>query len=249
MRLDHACVDPAIAGPQTPVDAPHVLVSGSGEVYVIYELQQQETQGVPLLDEIRLVRSVDHGATFGAPQVISTTPIDFAGAHLALNRASGAGNGALFAAWSGSPAGTNSLMHADILVSRSTDGGQTFGPAVPVSAPATLTGHFRIDSLIAVDNTGTVGTCFDDSPASARATANGSVFTHLCATSKDQGLTWQAQTVASPVTVRPICSSCTTTPYASDGLASDFLEQHAGFFSAFEIQVNGNPFIYGKQIH
>jgi hypothetical protein len=246
MRLDHACVDPNIAGPQAPLDAPHVLVSGSGEIYVIYEVQQQQALAVPIPDRIFIVRSVDRGATFSAPQVVSTTPIDFAAPHLAVNRAPGAGNGTLYAAWSGAPAGANSMTHTDILVSKSSDAGQTFSTALPVSAPPIGTGRFRIDSLIAVDNSGTVETCFDDTPDDVP-TSN-SVFSHICGASKDQGLTWQLQQVASPVMIRQLCPSCSTTAYESDGLASDFFQQHAGFFSAFEIQVNASPFIYGQRI-
>ena len=236
MQLDHACVTAL----QQPLTDPNVIVSPAGEIYVTYEVQARTAQGISI-DEIRLVRSLDKGATFGAPQVVSRTAIDFASPHLTVDRTGSSHNGTVYLAWSG-PVGAST----DIWVSRSRDGGRSFDLRVPVSAPLLGASHYRLNPSIAVDKSGTIAACFDDTPDNPP-TSN-SVYSHLCATSVNQGLTWQVQQVANPVQVERLsCGGCLGR-LASEGLATDFLQQDPGFFTTFEVQLNGNLYVYGKEI-
>ena len=255
--------------PTAAAFGPQVLVDGLGTVHVAWE-QLTFTSGTT--GEIRIAKSDDHGASFdGSVTVASVNPAgelgDLQGGiaihefpTLAVDRSDTPRNGTLYLAWSdgnvrvpdpGFPNGEVDYGFADILATRSTDGGATWTPAVrvndnvePLSAPPQLAGRGTDQFIpgIAVDHQGVVGICFYD----RRSDPLNFQIERRCARSANGGRNWV--NFRDPVTDRPFIS-LTSQDFLHDvhfmsdydTLASDFTEAHAGFVGAYCDNGRSNP--------
>ena len=231
IQPDHTCTGFGFDARHTgSLAAPSVVVSPTGVVYVVYEFVGVSANNVPVApDEIRFTRSTDHGATFSAPLTVSSDAIDNALPQIAVNRTNSPRRGAIYVAWSGSPTKT----YTDVLVSDSLNGGTSFSFPRPISpTPAAGSGRFQSNPVISVDNDGQVAACFYDTPTNSPTSS--SVYSYNCATSFNNAATWQVQRVVS------------SAPVGFDAVITDFLTHHDGFFTAFELQTNGQRHVAGE---
>jgi hypothetical protein len=210
--VDHACdlfgANPALTGRMA---APNIIVSPGGNVYVVDEFIGES--GNP--NAIHFMRSTDHGKTFSAPITVSTDAINNAMPQLAVDRTTSSFRGAIYLTWSGKPRGTTT----EVLWSDSLNHGASF--SFPRSVRGTSMGT-QVDAVVAVDNDGQVATCYyvtgTNTPTSS------SNYFYNCLTSFNHGATWASYQ-----------KLVTSAPVGLDALASDFLLQNDGFFTAFEL--------------
>jgi hypothetical protein len=225
--VDYACTD---GNQPTESDgelmAPAIAVGPDGNVYLAYEFVPQGSAG--MAKEIRFSRSVDHGLTFTAPLHVSTLLGNNA-PKLAVDRTHSKFAGAVYLTWSGAPAGTyTSVLQADSLNS-----GASFSFPRPINGtPATGTGRFQANPVIAVDNDGQVQICYYNTPTNTPTST--SLYSYNCATSFNHAATWQLQRVAN------------SAPAGYDAVTSDFLTHHDGFFNAFELQSSSGRSVFGQ---
>jgi hypothetical protein len=180
-------------------------------------------------NQIRVVHSLDFGATFSAPITVSTVAINNAAPALAIDRTSSKNRGTVYVSWSGSPTGT----YTDVLVSESLDKGVSFSFPRPINtAPARNAGRFQSSPVLAVDNDGQVEDCFYTTPTNTPTSS--SVYSYACAMSFNHAATWQTHGVVSAA------------PSGYDAVTADFLLQNDGFFTAFEQNVNGTTSVFGQ---
>jgi hypothetical protein len=224
MQLDHTCQD----GPAFAISGPIVTVAADGAVYIAYEFQGNADGAGAALHEIRFVRSLDHGQTFSAPTVISSDAIYDNPPQIAVDRSSSSRRGEIYVTWPGSPSGSGS----EILASESVDGGVSFSFPAPISAGPSGSALTQVNPALATDASGMVAACFDQTPSNTPDT--NSVYSHLCATSFNNGASWQVQAIDSAV-ISDV-----------EGLASDFLLRSSGFFTGYRKTSSGQPFVFGE---
>jgi hypothetical protein len=236
------------------VQGSQVLVDSNGTVYVAWEILAGTT-GTTRTLWIR--RSADHGASFAGPVKIDNV-VQTGDGHLlqgtfrnnefpmlAVDRNSGA----LYVTWNDGrnfalpdlEASDGVYHYADILISRSIDGGATWSSAVRVNADP-LTHFFRGQSRgtdhympgVAVDPTGAVGVCWYDRRSDPANLTN----TRVCSISANGGATW-GNTVFAAIPSSPWhATDFYTNPYYMgdyDALASDFTGANPGFLGAYGI--------------
>jgi hypothetical protein len=227
MQLDHACLetgaDPARNG---TLSGPNVIVSPGGKVYLVYEFVGSSFAQP---NEIRFMRSLDHGKTFSKALTVSRDAVINAAPQLAVDRTASRTRGTVYLTWSGSPTGT----YTDILVSDSTDLGVSFSFPRPITAaPGPGVGRYQSNPVVAVDGDGEVAICFYQTPSNKPSST--AVYSYDCATSFNRAATWQAQRIAD------------SAPVGFNSIASDSLLGRDGFFTAFEIQASGKTYVVGK---
>jgi hypothetical protein len=240
------------------VQGSQVAVGPNGEVYVAWE------QITDLIREIDIRKSTDKGLTFGdIVKVDDVTPVGdgflLQGAFrslselpsLAVDRSAGKGkHGSVYIAWHDARklvvqdpiAGRYGF--ADVLLSRSTDGGATWSSPVRVNdntepSPSGL-GTDQYQPGIAVDHTGTVGICFYD----RREDANNFLIDRFCAASTDAGASWHnTQITAKSFAAVPGQDFLINPVYMGDydSLATDFTKLNSGFIGAWGDNSRGNP--------
>jgi hypothetical protein len=222
LYVDQSCyfagADPTASG---RLSSPSIVVSPDGSaVYLTYAFTGfNENTLAPTVNEIRFRRSLDHGATFGAIERVSTQAIANATPKLAVDRTHSPHRGQIFLTWSGQPNGT----YTSVLESDSLNGGASFSFPRPVNGtPATGAGRFQANPVIATDNDGQVQVCYYNTTTNTPTSS--SVYSYNCATSSNHAATWQLQRVAN------------SAPVGYDAVTSDFLTHHDGFFTAFELQ-------------
>lgn len=224
LQPDHTCVDGL--GPDArhtgSLATPAVVVSPDGEVYVVYEFVALDVTGAPAANEIRVVRSVDHGQSYSDPVTVASVAIDNALPQIAVDRTNSRNRGQIYVVWSGSLNG----KHTDVLLSDSVDEGATFSfPRAITSPPVVSAGRFQTNPSVAVDNDGQAAACFyqtrTDTPSAS------SVYSFQCLMSSSHGATWQVSTVHSNV------------PVGYGAVTTDFLLHNDGFFTVFEIANGG----------
>lgn len=255
--IDEVCGSAFVQGSQ-------VAVGPGGEVYVAWE--GFAASGARELD---IRKSTDSGATFGAlvkvDNVICAGTCDlFQGNFhsglefptLAVDRSGKATNGFVYIAWndgrnltvpdaaSGPDASPGSYGYADIMASRSTDGGATWVAPVRVNNnPEPLSSGLGTDQYspgIAVDKTGKVGVCFYD----RRLDPNNFLIDRECASSKDAGTSWRNKRITKKNFPAVPGQDVLLNPrYMGDydGLASDFTKTNSGFIGAWGDNSLGNP--------
>jgi len=232
------------------VQGSQVLVDSAGNVYVAWE------SFAPGPSRALWVRkSTDHGSSFTPSVKIDNVTATGNGSRLqggfrtnefpmlAVDRNSGA----LYATWNDGRnfalpdvAALDGVYHyADILISRSLDGGATWSPAVRVNGDP-LTHFFRGQSRgtdhympgVAVDRTGAVGVCWYDRRVDPANLASN----RFCSVSRDRGITW-INNLLVPPTSQPWHATDTlvNTLFLGDydAVASDFTLVNPGFIGAY----------------
>jgi hypothetical protein len=241
------------------VQGSQVAVGPGGEVYVAWEEIADS-----LRRKIAIRTSTDNGATFGEiVKVADVTPVGdgflLQGAFrslsevpsLAVDRsADGGTTGNVYIAWHDA---RNLVVQdelnrrygfADVLLSRSTDGGTTWSAPVrvndnPEPGPSGL-GTDQYQPGVAVDNAGTVGVCFYD----RREDAHNFLIDRFCAVSTDAGASW--------TNIRMTTKNFAAVPGQDflldvfymgdyDSLATDFTQVNSGFIGAWGDNSLGNP--------
>jgi hypothetical protein len=133
--------------------------------------------------------------------------------------------------------------YADVLVSRSLNGGQSFEAPVRVNnnvEPIRAPGTDQYQPGIAVNPSGVVGTCFYD----RRRDPLNFLIDRFCATSTDGGTSWGNQQItATNFAAVHFQDVLIDTLYMGDydGLASDFTGSRDGFIGAYGDNSRGNP--------
>lgn len=249
--IDEVCGKVFVHGSQ-------VAVGPGGEVYVAWEAFA--ASGARELD---IRKSTDSGATFGAlvkvDNVICAGTCDlfqgnfrtgFEFPTLAVDRSGKATNGSVYIAWNDGrnltvpDAASESYGYADIMASRSTDGGATWLAPVRVNNnPEPLSSGLGTDQYspgIAVDKTGKVGICFYD----RRLDPNNFFIDRECAFSKNAGTSWSNKRITKKSFPAVPGQDVLLEPrYMGDydGLASDFTKTNSGFIGAWGDNSLGNP--------
>jgi len=248
------------------LEGSNAVVAQDGTVYVGYELFPS---AVPQ-NEIQLAKSVDHGQTFGAPVKVSdvwpngNSGLLQGGFHnnefpqVAVDRSRGLSRGTVYITWSD---GSNNIVfdlfpffdayaYPDVMVAKSTDGGQTFTAPTAVSPKSSnFTGRGRDQFFpgIAVDTRGNVGLCYYDRRLDQVNTA----IDRYCSVSENHGASWKEERVSEARWVPAhAADGLVDLHYIGDydALSSDFLLQHGGFFGAFQVQTMGNPDVVAARL-
>jgi len=248
------------------LEGSNAVVAQDGTVYVGYEF----FPGALPNNEIHLAKSVDHGQTFGAPVKVSDVwPNGNFGLlqggfrnnefpQVAVDRSRGSSRGTVYITWSD---GINNIVqdlllffdtyaYPDVMVAKSTDGGQTFTAPTAVSPTSrNFTGRGRDQFFpgVAVDRRGNVGLCYYDR---RRDPAN-TVIDRYCSVSENHGASWGEQRVSEASWVPAhAADGVINLNYIGDydALTSDFLLQNGGFFGAFEVQTKGNPDVVAAKL-
>jgi hypothetical protein len=256
--LDEVC------GPGPVVQGSQVLVGSEGEVYVAWEHFDDF-----VTRDLRFARSTDGGATFGPTRLVSSVSCvgdcfglkggfrsGFEFPSLAVDRSSRPTQGSLYVAWHDgrrvrvpdieSPTGFYGF--ADVLVSRSGDGGDTWLPPVQVNGFDARTDQFQPG--IAVDAEGLVGACYYDRQLDL---ANFFI-RRACAVSRDAGQSWVERRLGGRSWAPFHATDAVLNPYYMgdyDGLASDSTPswRGRGFLGAFSRQdARGNPDVFSNRI-
>jgi hypothetical protein len=242
----------------------NVAVDGAGNVYVAWE---SFPTGVPT-NEIVIVKSTDAGSTFGSKvTVASVTPVGstFTGMlqggfrnnefpMMAIDRSPGRSAGTVYIAWNdgrfgqvpdGYPVGRSGITYnfGDALVSRSTDGGASWSPAVKVNSNKNASPADGTDQYlpgIAVDRNGAVGVCWYD----RRRDPNNYLIDRECAVSRNGGQTWVNHRITKE-SFPPVLAAdrLVNASYMGDYdvTAADTLGRLSGFIGAFGDNTRGNP--------
>jgi hypothetical protein len=248
------------------VQGSNVIVSPGGKVHVAYEFYPSLIPN----NEIHIVTSSNHGQSFGKIVVVNSEVVPNGSGgllqggfrnnefpQLAVDRSNGSSRGIIYVVWSDgrnnqvvdiiSPTGI--YAYPDVLVSKSTNHGESFSQPIPVSpTPGDFSGNGRDQFFpgVAVDKNGHVGVCYYD----RREDPNNTVIDRYCSVSTNLGATWTEQQVSSSSWLPLHFSDQVINPtYIGDydALTSDFLLESGGFFGTFEIQTNGNPDIFAKK--
>jgi hypothetical protein len=247
----------------SPFSAPGLFDQGSqvavgpgGEVYVAWEFFQADF----FTREIRIRKSTDHGMSFAAALVKASdvTPVGdgsllqggfrsaFDFPSLAVDRSGTATNGNVYIAWHDGrnvqvpdfESGNGVYGYADVLVTKSTDGGATWSSAVRVNTkPEPLRSGRGTDQFqpgIAVDNTGKVGACWYD----RRLDPLNYQIDRFCGVSTDAGATWTNKRQSSPSWSPIHATDGFINPFYMgdyDSLASNSTQSSPGFLGAFQM--------------
>lgn len=245
------------------IQGSNVVVAPDGSVYVAYEFFPSTVN-----NEIHIVRSTDHGGTFGPIVKVAADVVpNGAGGvlqglfrnnefpQLTVDRSSNPSRGTLYIVWSDgrnnvvADLATGTYAYPDVVIAKSTDGGLTFSTPQAISpTPGNFagTGRDQFFPSVAVDNAGHVGVCYYD----RRGSADNTVIDRFCSVSTNQGSSWVEQRVSNS-NWGPAHDSdnLLNTSYMGDydALTSDALGINGGFVGAFEILTAGNPDVYAKR--
>jgi hypothetical protein len=258
------------------VQGSQVAVGSGGEVYVAYE--SFDAFGNP--SQIEVARSNDQAQSFTTPPPVVATVTAVGGASkfgngeatlqggfnsnefpsLAIDRSPKPSEGNVYIAWNDGGNGfvfdplavPTSYAYADVLFSRSTDGGVTWSSPVRVNnnpefpfASSAPTDQY--EPGLAVDQTnGKLGLCFYD----RRRDPKNFRIDRECAKSTNQGNTWSnTRITANPFPPEVNQDPLLVVGYMGDydTVASDFLRTKAGFFGAWGDNTKGNPDVTGSK--
>jgi hypothetical protein len=234
------------------VQGSQIAVGSSGEVYVAWENYSDF-----FTREIRIRKSTNNGDSFApfvkvtdvtcvgdcfAIQGVIRSFIDLGA--LAVDRSSTSTNGNLYISWHD---GRNLQVpdfvsgvygFADVLVTRSTNGGSTWSAPVRVNSnPDPVPGGGGTDQYqaqAAVDQTGKIAVCFYD----RRRDPQNFLIDRFCATSTDAGNTWTNSRQSSPSWAPwKALDEFINPAYLGDYdvVASDFTKSTPAFIGAFQM--------------
>jgi hypothetical protein len=236
------------------VQSSQIVVDSQGRVYVEWEVFP--TGFAQDVRELRIARSANHAASFGASSKIDNIIAtgdgsvlqgnfrSFITGSLAVDRSGTKSDGDLYVTWEDgrlhatpdleSPFGL--YRSANILISRSTDGGATWCPPVRVDSGAVeSSAGFGIDHFqpgAAVDSTGTVGVCWydrRDDPLNYK-------ISRYCGVSWDHGTAWKDARVDPRIWPPIHATDALINPYYLgdyDTVASDQTQSLTGFQGAY----------------
>jgi hypothetical protein len=256
--IDEVCRGPALSFPF--VQGSQVVVGPDGEVYVLWERYDDfnPTMFLDAIDrEIRSRKSVDSGATFAEfTKVADVFPIGDSFAirggfrtfldlqSLAIDRSTGSSRGDVYVAFHDGSAvtipdafsDTGVYGFADVMVSRSADGGATWDPSVKVNDNVEVGfGTDQYQPSVAVDVDGRVASCFYDR---RRDPANFQI-DRFCTISADGGQTWSVNTRQTARSFMPIhATDGIVNPFYMgdyDTLANEFTLTLKGFVGAYSV--------------
>ena len=232
-----------------------VAVGPRGEVYVAWEFFQADF----FTRDLRVRKSTNHGASF-APlvKVTDVIPVGNGGLlqggfrsgfefpTLAVDRSDTATHGNVYVAWNDGrnlqvpdfESANGVYGYADVLATRSSDGGATWSSPVRVNTnPEPLRsgrGSDQYQPGVAVDNTGEIGACWYD----RRLDPLNYQIDRFCGTSTDAATTWTNTRRSSP-SWSPIHATdgFINTVYMGDYdvVASDFTRSTSSFIGAFQM--------------
>ena len=260
----------------SPVSVPGLFVQGSqvtvdtrGKVYVAWEFYAADY----VTREIRSRKSNSKGATF--EPIVKVSDVVCSGdcsvlqggfrasldiQSMAVDRSPTATKGTLYVAWHdgrfvqfpdlASPTGF--YQYADVLLSRSSDGGATWSRPVRVNQnPEPLPSGRGTDQYmpgVAVDNTGRVEACFYD----RQFDPDNFFFDRSCALSGNGGESWtEARETASSSPPIHAKDTFINVLYLGDydGLTSDFTGASSGFVGAFQMVTRrGDPNLFAVKL-
>jgi hypothetical protein len=249
-----------------------VLVGRHGEVYVAYASVLDFGADAQILFR----RSADGGASFG-PEIVAGIAIPAANPlspqlqgffrtnvfpTLAIDNSTGPHNGNLYLVWTDASrnqiddflvdffGGDGGYAFGDIVVSRSVNGGSNWSsPALVSPTPSHFQGAGRDQFMagVAVDPRGNLAICYSD----RRNDPNNFLVDHYCSISRDEGATF-ADMRETPFSFTPDANTdgIINPVYMGDydTVSSDVTGANAGFFSTFQIQINGNPDVFGFRV-
>lgn len=249
-----------VCGFEPLVQGSQVAVGPGGEVYVAWEAFASFFGGTR---EIDIRKSTDNGLTFDpAVKVADVTPVGdgfllqgafraaFEFPSLAVDRSGTATNGHVYLTWHNGSltvgdefSGTYS--YADVLLSRSPDGGATWsGPVTVNDNPEPLPPGFGTDQYqpgLAVNNkSGKLAVCFYD----RRLDTLNFLIDRECATSTNAGANWtNARQTMKNFAAVPAQDFLINPVYMGDydSLASDSTKANPGFVGAYGDNSRGNP--------
>jgi len=257
------------SGTFSSVQGSNPAVGPDGSLYVGYEFYP----GLLPNNEIHVAKSTNNGQSFASDVKVSNVwpNGDYFGGVLqggfrnnefpqvAVDRSKGSSRGTVYVAYSD---GANNIVldlpsfyfanyaYPDVMVAKSTDGGATYStPAAVSPTPSDFTGRGRDQFFpgIAVDRKGRVGVCYYD----RRQNPLNLAIDRYCSVSQDHGSSWDEQRVSHSSWVPAHYSDgVINATYIGDydALSSDFLLKKSGFFSSFEVQIQGNPDVVGTAV-
>ena len=247
------------ANPSVSLAGPQAVVGPVGEVYVAWEAIG-ENGGNLTTREIRIAKSSDHGATFGAPVTVAPVTIIGSGADLqgfvrssefpSLAIGTGKANsGEVYLSWSSAGftipdaiTTIGSYGFADVMFSQSKTGGSWSAPVRvnnnPEGGSQPLSDQFQ--PAIGTDRTGKIGICFYD----RRRDSNNFLIDRYCASSKNGGRSWTNQKITPTSFASLVGQDELVAPdYMSDynTVAADGMGQSSGLIDSYSSNAAGNP--------
>lgn len=230
-----------------------VVVGSAGEVYVAWEASVSDFD---IRREIDIRRSLNGGQTFEPTvKVADVIPVGEGGLlqggfrinefpSLAVDRSGKDTDGFAYIAWNDARFLTvGTYGYADVLVSRSTDGGTTWSAPTKLNTnieplPSGL-GTDQYQPGIAVNKSGKVGVCFYD----RRRDRNNLLIDRECAKSSNAGISFRNTRMTrkrfAPVVALGVIDPTYMGDY--DSLATDFTQAFGNFIGAFADNSAGNP--------
>jgi hypothetical protein len=245
-----------------------VAVGPGGGVYVAWEFIQADF----ITRELRIRKSTNHGSSFTpVVKVDDVIPVGdgfgflqggfrsaFEFPSLAVDRSGEATNANVYIAWHD---GRNLQVpdfsgfsgfygYADVLISRSNDGGVTWSPPVKVNTNneplANGRGSDQYQPGAAVDERGQVAVCWYD----RRLDSSNFLIDRFCGVSADAGATWKNTRRSSPSWEPIHATDVFVNPFYLgdyDSLAGDFTRASSGFVGAFQF-INSRGGILGNKV-
>ena len=260
------------SGTGSIVQGSQVVVDSHGNVFVVWEeFETSRKSFMPGTEVIKSSKSKDKGANWSPPVMVASVshPVGefgpfglFQGAFrnqefpaLAVDRSGGETNGNLYVAWNEGtlcfpdllPRG-GTYCYADIMATRSTDGGATWSTPERVNQNTEpLESGLGTDQFmpgIAVDKNGTVAICFYDRRNDPRNFLIG----RTCGTKVGEAFSEiPIATDGWPAVVSQDFLSNPTYMGDYDSVASDFLQKRGGFIGAFGENSKGEPNVRAKK--
>jgi hypothetical protein len=248
------------ADPNVSLAGPQVAVAPDGTVYVTWEAMG-ENGGSLIAREIRLAKSIDGGATFAPPVIVTPVTVIGNGADLqgfvnssefpSLAIGTGRANsGFVYLAWSSASfttpdaiSTTGTYGFADVMFSQSQDAGTSWSTPIRVNnnkegGSVPLSDQFK--PAIATDKTGSIGVCFYD----RRRDPNNFLIDRYCATSINNGKSW-TNTRITPFNFPSLVGQdeLVAPDYMGDydTVAVDSSGLSAGFIDTYSSNAAGNP--------